>query len=475
MGALVVAVTAVGAWLAVSSGSPGSPDPEDPPAASSTDPGTSPSPTPPEFELRFDLRRVRGHSPSGEAGQRELSQPASAVGAAITELYSIGFVDTTRWRDGRFPALRQVFAAPLRDEVRSDLQRLTLGRTVRTLDAVRPQRARLEVDVLTDSRGRAVAAFATARFEGVGIAGDGEIPLWHEGAYTLRRTDGTWRIVAYDVRGRVPSPGEVRAERRDAVGWPGLPSEDPLFVLVIGSDARPGGPVARARADSLHIVALNPKQGRVSILGIPRDSLVPIPGVGTAKINEALSRGGPELMVRTVESLTGIPIDAYALTGFEGFEQLVAAIGGIDVNVPYPMSDPFSRAYFRAGPTKLSGREALAFARNRHDAPGGDFGRSLNQGRLMIAAFRELREELDRGQLGLIPWTLAGARHVRSNLSMTEMLDLLLAAPAIDPDRISNRVVSGHGAMVGGRSVVLLGGEAQAAFRDLARDGVLGG
>jgi LCP family protein required for cell wall assembly len=242
---------------------------------------------------------------------------------------------------------------------------------------------------------------------------------------------------------------------------------------VIGSDARPGQPVMRMRADSVHIVGVNRRQGTVSILGIPRDSWVPIPGAGSDKVNAALARGGPELLVDTVERLAGIGIDAYLLTGFEGFKDAVAAIRGIDIRIPFPISDDYAHAQFRRGPTHLTANEALAFARARHDLPNGDFGRSLNQGRLMIAALVTLRDQLSRGRATLVRWAVAGAEHLRTDLSLEEMFDLLAAAPSIRPGLIRNRVVSGRVGSIGGKSVVLLDGGAYAMFRDLARDAVL--
>src|SRR4029453_17045092 len=104
----------------------------------------------------------------------------------------------------------------------------------------------------------------------------------------------------------------------------------------MGRDARPGRSAVNARADSIHIVGVNPRVGRVSILGIPRDSWVAIPGSGTNKINAALVRGGPELLVRTVEQLSGIQIDAFVLTGFVGFERLGDPLGGTPPRSPAP-------------------------------------------------------------------------------------------------------------------------------------------
>jgi polyisoprenyl-teichoic acid--peptidoglycan teichoic acid transferase len=261
----------------------------------------------------------------------------------------------------------------------------------------------------------------------------------------------------------------------DAEFRPGVPTDDLLFVLAIGSDARPRESVTRSRADSIHVIGVNPRKGRAAILGIPRDSYVPIPGAGSQKINAALFHGGPEILVRTVEQLTGIRIDAYMLTGFLDFRRMVTKVGPIEIVVPYPMSDAASGAHFRAGRTRMTGPRALAFARNRHDAPGGDFGRSLNQGRLLVAALRALREDVRKDPLALFRWTAAGFGHVRTDLSLIEMLELLQAAVTIDPSRVANRVVSGGGGFVGGASVVRLSSAAQAAFRDLRRDGLLGG
>jgi polyisoprenyl-teichoic acid--peptidoglycan teichoic acid transferase len=252
-------------------------------------------------------------------------------------------------------------------------------------------------------------------------------------------------------------------------------ADDRLFILAIGSDARPGQAAARARADSLHIIGVNPARETASILGIPRDSFVPIPGAGSQKINASLFLGGPELTVRTVEQLTGIRIDAYVLAGFEDFRRMVTRIGGLELRVPYPMSDPYSGAHFRAGPTRLTGEEALAFARNRHDARGGDVGRSLNQGLLLVAALRKLGEEFRKDPVTLFRWLAAAGRHLQTDLSLDRMLDLLLAALAIEPDKVRNRVVFGGGGSVGGASVIHLGSSARAMFRDLRRDAVLGG
>jgi LCP family protein required for cell wall assembly len=428
------------------------------------------------YDLTVKLRAVQGRGPAGViANPGMLAAPAAAVERTIGELYDIGFVDPGLWAGGRFPSLADPFAPEARQRVRAHVADLTLGRAAGTLQAVRPTRARLDVRFMLDRSRHPIMAFAHMDFAGVGLAEGVELAIRHEGDYVLRRTDEGWRIVSFRVKSRVPSSQQIRQQVRQASLSPALPSNGLLFVLVIGSDARPGQSITSGtRGDAIHIVAVNPRRGIVSILGIPRDSYVSIPGVGTGKINGALAMGGPELMVRTVEQLTGIPITAYVLTGFAGFEHLVKAVGGFSIDIPYAMDDSFSGAHFRQGPTHLSGRQALALARNRHDAPGGDFGRSMNQGRIIVAAMREFLSDLRRDPLTALRWGLAAARFMQTDLSLTQMMELLLAVPSIGGNAVRNEVVFGSGAMVGGSSVIRLGGFAYAKFRDLRTDGVLG-
>jgi LCP family protein required for cell wall assembly len=150
---------------------------------------------------------------------------------------------------------------------------------------------------------------------------------------------------------------------------------DLQFMLVIGSDARPGEDIRRTNGDSIHLIAVNPRTFEGTIVGFPRDAWVEIPGRGTGKMNSALAMGGPSLMVDTVRRLTGLPIQYYALTGFKGLESLVDDLGGVNVMVNQRMSDRFSGAFFEQGWHKFNGAQALAFTRNRHDTANGDFGR----------------------------------------------------------------------------------------------------
>ena len=466
---VAVAAVAGGSWLASRDGESGT---SPAPSAASVAAPTG-SPTPRTQRVSLDLRRVQGKRVSGSRVRPVRLRPAAeAVRRVMTEFYTEGFVDPVAWHDGRFPTLPNLFTVRTRSRVRRDLAELSLGPLARRVDAVTPGTSTMGVRFLVGRR--PFVAVASMRFRGTAFAGGVQLPIAQSGAYTLRRVDDRWQISSYEVRSRVPTIHDLDAKIRRAAGSPGLASTGTSFILVIGSDARPGESPEGTRGDSLHILGVNPAKGAVSILGIPRDSYVPIPGVGTRKINEALL-GGPDRVVRTVERLAGVAIDGYVLTGFAGFQDLVSAVGGIGVNVPYRMSDPYSHANFRPGMRLMLGRNALAFVRDRHDVPGGDFGRSMNQGRLLIAALRQLKLDVAKNPAALLTWLAAGARILHTDLSLADMAELLLSMPSLDPGRVENRVVSGAGATVGGLSVVQLGPAAHAMFRDFAADAIFNG
>ncbi len=254
---------------------------------------------------------------------------------------------------------------------------------------------------------------------------------------------------------------------------PTLDGSSPIFVLLLGSDARPGQPVEHERTDSIHILAINPAKHRATIVGFPRDSYVPIPGHGTDKINSAMFYGGPQLAVQTVEDLTGIKLDYWALTSFDGFQKMINGVGGLKVDVPFAMHDSYSHADFEPGVQELDGGQALAFARDRHSLPEGDFGRSENQGRLMIASLMQFRKEFAKDPSRILTWIGAGLRNMDTNVPLDQVLSLAFTASTINPKHVVNVVAPGTIGMAGSASIVNLTSQASAIFTDLKNDGLL--
>jgi LCP family protein required for cell wall assembly len=265
-----------------------------------------------------------------------------------------------------------------------------------------------------------------------------------------------------------------RVQHADYVAPPD--GKRPIFILAIGSDARPGVcmPVERCLADSLHLIGINPQKRAATILGFPRDAHVPVPGFGSQKINNALFHGGPELVVRTVEELTGITIDYYMLASFADVVRMVEELGGLEVDVPYSMNDPASGAVFDAGTQVLTGKETLAFSRNRKDTPEGDVSRSENQGLVLLAALRKLRQDFSDDPTALFRWITVGSAHLQTDLTFAEVFDLLMAGLSIDPDDVTNLVAPGDLGFVGEASVVFLTEEADRIYDDMRKDGLAG-
>ncbi len=286
--------------------------------------------------------------------------------------------------------------------------------------------------------------------------------------------------VAGTVLGTAPGSSRAQAyplfqlQQAHAGYVPTLDGSSPIFILFLGSDARPGEQITGQRADSIHLVAINPEKHKASILGFPRDSYVPIPGYGTQKINSAMVYGGPELAVQTVEQLMGIKIDYWALTWFDGFTAMINGIGGLSVDVPYPMADHYSHAYFDPGVQTLNGRDALAFARDRHSLPSGDFGRSENQGLLMTSALAQFRKEFSKDPSRLFTWVAAGLRTARTDVPLDQVMSLAFTSTTVNPKTVENMVLPGSTGMAGGESIVNLDQSVlQTISNDLKDDGLV--
>jgi len=177
-------------------------------------------------------------------------------------------------------------------------------------------------------------------------------------------------------------------------------------------------------------------------------------------------------MVQTVEALTGIRIDFWLLTSFDGLVGMVNGIGGLSVDVPTAMHDHYSGANFSAGIHHLSGKQALAFARDRHDVPGGDLGRSGNQGRLLVAALAKLHAKFSADPATLLTWIGIGWHNVHTDLSLGTLLDLALTATSIPASAVNNLVVPASVGTVGSASVVFISGSASSIYADMRADGV---
>ena len=148
-------------------------------------------------------------------------------------------------------------------------------------------------------------------------------------------------------------------------------------ILLMGSDRRAGDAAFGQRSDTTILLHLAADRRSATLVSIPRDTMVPIPECTTenggtvpaqslAIFNSAFSAGGPACTIRTVEALTDVRIDNYVVVDFGGFKDMVNALDGVEVCVPYDVYDPLSRLKLKAGRHNVHGQQALAYVRTRH-------------------------------------------------------------------------------------------------------------
>jgi LCP family protein required for cell wall assembly len=235
----------------------------------------------------------------------------------------------------------------------------------------------------------------------------------------------------------------------------------PFFVLLVGNDDRPG--VGGARGDALHLVGINPKLHKATMLDIPRDTCW-----NGDKINAANAQGGAPAQAAAVGGLIGVPVSYAVDVNFDGFTSLVDGVGGFTLNVPTELHDSYSGAYFHPGPQHMSGDAALRFSRDRHDFPQSDIIRTNNQGLVIMAGVASLQKSATTaaGQFKLITMLYQHAQ--LDNLGVTDLYRLGRIMYDIPVGAIRNQTIP-----IGGGNCLSLGSDAPGMFADFADDAVL--
>jgi LCP family protein required for cell wall assembly len=188
------------------------------------------------------------------------------------------------------------------------------------------------------------------------------------------------------------------------------------YVLV-GSDSREGltaeqqkalhtgsAKIGGKRTDSIIMVHVPSGDGKPALISLPRDSYVPIPGHERNKINAAYSRGGPKLLVETIEQATGVRIDGYVEIGFGGFASVVDSLSGVDICVARAMDDRRAGINLKPGCQTLDGPNALGYVRARYSDPLGDLGRAQRQRQFLGAIMHKALSP----STALMPWRYYG-------------------------------------------------------------------
>jgi LCP family protein required for cell wall assembly len=264
---------------------------------------------------------------------------------------------------------------------------------------------------------------------------------------------------------RLPRTARARLARES-----GSLLSDPTTVLVIGTDGgRAAGRGDANRADSLLLLRTDPGKHRISYLSVPRDLRVEIPGYGTSKVNAANQIGGPALTIDTVKALTGLPVDHVVVVDFDGFRELIDALGGIDVFVRKPiLSNRFDCPYkpercrewegwrFEKGTQHMDGRRALVYSRirtNQLDPSDTDVSRGGRQQAVADAVGEKIASLGTFLRLPFVGDSLAAP--LATDLSAWELAQLGWVRFRSDSKRSLRCRLGGETATIGGESMLL--------------------
>jgi LCP family protein required for cell wall assembly len=284
-----------------------------------------------------------------------------------------------------------------------------------------------------------------------GVAG------WVTFTQVREQVAGSQILPDFTVKAKEESPNVSRVEGETLPVWTGT---DRVTVLIMGVDERAQEDEDYWRTDTMIVGTLDPVTMEAGVLSIPRDLWVPIPGYTEGRINTAHAigdaydhpGGGTALAVETVEYNLGIDIDYYVRVNFQGFVRLVDAIGGIEIEVPETIDDPYypdynygyDPLYIEAGTHDFDGEMALKYARTRHST-GGDFDRARRQQQVILAILERVTD------LNMLPKLaqrspeivkmIEDSVKIDPNLQLDEIIALANLAVKVDTEDINFRVI----------------------------------
>lgn len=214
--------------------------------------------------------------------------------------------------------------------------------------------------------------------------------------------------------------------------------------LIVGSDSRQGltrqqedqlvtgHDVDGMRSDTMMVAHIPSGGGKPTLVSLPRDSYLPIPGEGRNKVNAAFSDGGPGLLAQTVQNATGLQINHFAEIGFGGLVRVVNAVDGVRVCPKRPMNDQSSGTHLKAGCQTINGSQALAFVRDRHSFTGGDLQREQDQRIFLEALLKKVTSPpvyLNPVSAAATTLDASGALSVDDGTHLWDLADLSKALP----------------------------------------------
>lgn len=260
--------------------------------------------------------------------------------------------------------------------------------------------------------------------------------------YTALTSKSAPAAVAADTGGTPASAPEVFSKR--------------INILLMGIDDGEADVPGQSshRTDTLMVVSLNPEDGTMNLLSIPRDTRVNIPGRnGLDKIAHAYSYGGKELAVETVKNFLGIPVNYYLAVNWQAFIKVIDILGGVDLYVENNMnySDPYANLeiHLQKGYQHLDGEKSGQYIRFRHDELG-DIGRVQRQQRFLKALSNEM---LQMGTIIKLPAIAATLnQYVETDMNAVAMLKLANSLKSFKTGSLQTEMLPGNFATIDGLS-----------------------
>ncbi|MCM3731613.1 LCP family protein [Fictibacillus nanhaiensis] len=217
----------------------------------------------------------------------------------------------------------------------------------------------------------------------------------------------------------------------------------PISIVLLGVDEREGD---SGRSDTMIIVTVDPKDDKMLMFSIPRDTRTEIVGKGMDdKINHAYAFGGTQMAMDTVENFLDTPIDYYVKVNMESFRDIVNAVGGVEVNNPFAFKE--GEYTFPEGPQELNGDQALAYARMRYQDPKGDLGRNDRQRQVITSIIDKGARVSSITKFDNILDILS--ENVKTNMTFQEMKDIQKNYKSARHN-IKSTEIKSSGKMIGG-------------------------
>lgn len=234
-------------------------------------------------------------------------------------------------------------------------------------------------------------------------------------------------------------------------------ARDPFYMLLLGTDGRPGEETYRT--DSIILARVDPIEKQVTLISIPRDTRYVYQG-STVKINSVFSYGGADDMVEAVNDLCGVEISEYAEINFDGMKALVDAVGGIDIYVPEgdEVDDPEAGPVtIESGQQHMDGEAALTFSRARHQFADGDYTRMRHQRMVLGALAEKILNNLDIATVPALMNQLADM--VKTSLQVSDIVSLINAMRGMDVNSMYSANIpswAGEDTYINGQSFVFV-------------------